>query len=96
LLETNGMGQSAFSIAVQMGAENEMLYNPADEFKKEMMFAEDTSKSVCMLKNLSTNDIVNEFVRPLVANEREEDRTEDKAISLLADMTFTKKGDPAT
>jgi len=52
--------------------------------------------SVCKLKNLSTKDIVNEFVGPLVAIERAYDRTEDRDITLLEGITFNKKGDPVT
>jgi hypothetical protein len=39
---------------------------------------------------------VNEFVVPLVAIDKAYDRTEDKSITLLEGMTFTKKGDPVT
>ena len=92
----NGMGQRALSDAVQTGIVNEILYSPADEFKNETIFSEETSQSVCLLKNLSTNDIVSVFDWPLVTMERECDRMEDRDATLLEGITLTEKGDPAT
>jgi hypothetical protein len=92
----NGIGHRTLGDVVQTGAVNDTAEDPADEFKTTTIFSDETSISVCRLKNLSTKDIVNELVEPLVAIERAYDRTEDRPIILLDEMTFNAKGDPVT
>jgi len=45
---------------------------------------------------LSRKDIVNEFVVPLVAIDRDGDRMKERAMLLLEGMTRNEKGDPVT
>jgi hypothetical protein len=50
----NGMGHAALNVQVQTGAVNDTLCVPKDENNNGVIFSAETSKSVCLLKNLST------------------------------------------